>query len=68
MVLDCGRRLQYPERTLKCMKRLRKLHAERRLEAGNQTKDFLAAKQQPSKQMENRNAKKLLLLSVQVLL
>ncbi|MEQ2207497.1 hypothetical protein XENOCAPTIV_013508 [Xenoophorus captivus] len=45
MSLDCGRKLEYPVRTHACTGRTCKLHAERP-QAGNQTQDLLAARQQ----------------------
>lgn len=45
MFLDCGRKLENPERTHACTGRTCKLHAERP-RAGNRTQDLLAARQQ----------------------
>ncbi|MEQ2293612.1 hypothetical protein AMECASPLE_035354 [Ameca splendens] len=45
MFLDCGRKPEYLVRTHACTGRTCKLHAERP-QAGNQTQDLLAARQQ----------------------
>ncbi|MEQ2177428.1 hypothetical protein GOODEAATRI_003437 [Goodea atripinnis] len=43
-VFDCGRKLEYPERTHACIGRTCKLHVEKP-NIGNQTKDFAARQQ-----------------------
>ncbi|MEQ2273331.1 hypothetical protein XENORESO_002672 [Xenotaenia resolanae] len=45
MFLDCGRNLEFPERSHACTGRTCKLHAERP-RAGSRTQDLLAARQQ----------------------